>query len=303
MFNTSLHPITFLFICIDIVLIIGFFIAYFIKRNTNRYSFKYLIITTLCLIYNINNGLIIGVDFIDLTTKYYITYAIGICTGCYLFYYMYDQHNIKGINFQHVIGLILGALFWYIFSFVILYALTSNFFLSRTSFFLYPILVGIWVFFRFSKHYNASFYNLNNYLKARFYSGVIAFVLFYIFHIVLIIYDNPQALERTIFNSAHLVLSYFYFVFFIHKNVNMTAIITQKKQFDVIFSMLTSREKDVLRDIYLKQDLNYTALADQLNISMSTFTTHTTNIYKKLKLQDKSRHGLNGYLKQLEKTF
>lgn len=291
MFGTNLHPITFTFIQIQLVclIILGFF--FFNSSEKKNFNSKFLIITILCLIYNISNGLIPDSDFIaDIRSQYYITFAIGIIASCYSFYYIHNVHGLKVFNQSFVKAIILGFGVWYIVAFVCLYSITNNLSLCRLIFFAYPIGISFYWFYKFRKWLVASNYKKwGDYSKQKVFSGFIGMISLFSFPLVLILFEDNQPLERAAYNIGYLSFTYFFFYKLNNKNQSIEIE-------DNLSIELTNRQKEILAVICENPDLPYTELAKKMNISNSTFTTHTTNIYKALKLEAKTKKGLLNHI-------
>lgn len=304
MFGTNLHPLTFAFIVLQLLVIVPtIFILYKDKEDKNKHRF--LILSILCLIYNISNGLIPNSNFIvDIRSQYYITFAIGILAACYSFFYIHNEHNIKIFSKDFVKAIIIGFIAWYMVSFVSLYSITNNLTLCRYIFFSYPIAISLYWFYKFRNWLiKTSYHNWSAFNKRKIFSGLIAMVSLFAFPAVLIIFEDNQPLERGVFNIGYISITYFFFYRFDHLISNDTVDLFNDRNFNNIFNNLTNRQKEILKVIYKNPDLSYTELADKLNISLSTFTTHTTNIYKSLNLVDKTKQGLLDYLEKLKKEL
>ncbi|TDQ22784.1 winged helix-turn-helix DNA-binding protein [Tenacibaculum caenipelagi] len=292
MFGTKLHPITFVFIIVQIVclIILSFF---FLNRSEKKnFDLKFFTISTLCLVYNFSNGLIPDSNFIaDIRSQYYITFAIGIIASCYSFYFIHTEHGLKIFNQSFVKAIILGFGVWYIVAFVSLYSITNNLSLCRLIFFVYPIGIAFYWFFKFSKWLIKSKYReWNKYKKTKVFTGLIGMISLLSFPVILIIFEDNQPAERIAYNIGYLSFSFFFFFRLNYKN-------SDNKTLEYYLNTdLTKRQQQILLVIYENPNIPYTELAKKLNISTSTFTTHTANIYKALRLEDKTKNGLLSYI-------
>ncbi|CAL2075618.1 LuxR C-terminal-related transcriptional regulator [Tenacibaculum sp. 190524A02b] len=302
MFGTNLHVVTFLFIVLQLIVLS--ILAYLLIKNNKNINSKYIILTILCLIYNISNGLIPDSNFFtDTRSQYYITFAIGILASCYSFYYIHYNHNIKIFSKNIVTGIITGFCGWYILSFVSLYSITNDLSLCRIIFFTYPIGISFFWFYKFRVWMIESAYrSWSNHIKTKIYSGFIAMVSLFLFPVMLIVFEDNQPLERSVYNIGFIALSYFFFYKVFFYKTSDDDIIGDRFLEDLNVS-LTKRQKEILVEIYSNPEKSYTELSEKLSISMSTFTTHTANIYKSLELKDKSKKGLINYLKTKKKHF
>lgn len=295
MFGTNLHPLTFSLIIAQIIALL--LSLFFIISKKSKLGFKYTILSILCLFYNISNGLIPNRSFItDIRSQYYITFAIGILASCYSFYYIHYAHNIKIFSKGMVRGIITGFCGWYIVSFVCLYSITNDLSICRIIFFVYPIGISFYWFYKFRIWMvNSSYKTWSTYLKMKSYSGLIAIISLFTFPIVLIVFENNQPLERGIYNIGYISLSSFFFyqTLWIKRYGNKKV---DFKFLDELNFNLTKRQKEIIIEIYKNPEKSYTDLSEKLNISRSTFTTHTTAIYKSLGVSNKSKKGLITFL-------
>ncbi|MDB0601355.1 winged helix-turn-helix transcriptional regulator [Tenacibaculum maritimum] len=298
MFGTNLHPITFTFIVTQVISLIILSFFFFNSSEKKNFSIKFFIITILCLVYNISNGLIPDSDFIaDIRSQYYITFAIGISTSCYSFYYIHNEHSLKVFNINFVKAIILGFAIWYIVSFVSLYSITNNLSLCRLVFFAYPIGISFYWFYKFRLWLiNSNYTNWNIYTKNKVLSGFIAMLSLFMFPVILILFEDNQPVERTAYNVGFLSFAFFFFFRLNYKNSDEN--IEKELNAD-----LTKRQREILKVICQNPETSYTDLAKMLNISTSTFTTHTANIYKTLNLKDKTKNGLMNHVKNHKKNI
>ncbi|WP_166627798.1 winged helix-turn-helix transcriptional regulator [Tenacibaculum caenipelagi] len=110
------------------------------------------------------------------------------------------------------------------------------------------------------------------------------------FPVILIIFEDNQPAERIAYNIGYLSFSFFFFFRLNYKN-------SDNKTLEYYLNTdLTKRQQQILLVIYENPNIPYTELAKKLNISTSTFTTHTANIYKALRLEDKTKNGLLSYI-------
>ncbi|MFL0137694.1 helix-turn-helix transcriptional regulator [Tenacibaculum maritimum] len=293
MYNTNLHIVTLIYIIIETFIII--FSTVIIIKENKRFTQRFLILSLLCILYNLSNGLIPNNNImVDIRSQYYFTFAIGVTTASYLFYYIHENHDLKIFNKEFVFKIIVGFVVWYMISFVSLYSFTNNLMLSRYVFFFYPIAISFYWFYKFKRWFKKIIpNNLTHYKKLMIYTGVLAMLFLFVFPAILIGFEENQWLERTIFNLSYFSVTFF----FIKKIISERDIITRINDNNYI---LTKREKEVVLKVYENELKTYKDLSEDMNISLSTFTTHTTKIYKVFNLSNKTKEGLIVFLKNLD---
>lgn len=293
MYNTNLHIVTLIYIITETFIIL--FSTVIIIKEYKKFTLRFLILSLLCISYNFSNGLIPNSDFmVDIRSQYYFTFAIGVITASYLFYYIHTNHGLKIFNREFVFKIITGFVVWYMISFVSLYSFTNNLMLCRYVFFFYPIAISFYWFYKFKRWFNKiNENNLTEYKKLMIYTGVVGMLFLFVFPAILIASEENQWLERTVFNMAYFSVTFF----FIKKTISERDLITRINDNNYI---LTKREMEVVLKIYENKSKTYKELSEDMNISLSTFTTHTTKIYKAFNLNNKTKEGLISFLKRLD---
>jgi DNA-binding CsgD family transcriptional regulator len=124
-FGTQMHLITFLFICIETVVL--FYLAiYRLARPDDKNTFLNIILIALLIFYNLTGGLLPDKDLPGsylLQTS--IAYAIGFITPCYFPYYVYHAFYLQKMKFHAYKGVFIFLVSPYII-FVFLFVSTGN---------------------------------------------------------------------------------------------------------------------------------------------------------------------------------
>jgi DNA-binding CsgD family transcriptional regulator len=124
-FGTQMHLITFLFICIETV-VLFYLVIYRLARPDDKNTFLNIVLISLLIIYNLTGGLLPDEN---LPGSYYlqtsIAYATGFMTPCYFPYYVYHAFYLEKMKFHAYKGIFIFLIFPYI-VFVILFVASGN---------------------------------------------------------------------------------------------------------------------------------------------------------------------------------
>jgi DNA-binding CsgD family transcriptional regulator len=124
-FGTQMHLITFLFICIETV-VLFYLVIYRLARPDDKNTFLNIVLISLLIIYNLTGGLLPDEN---LPGSYYlqtsIAYATGFMTPCYFPYYVYNAFYLEKMKVHAYKGIFIFLIFPYI-VFVVLFVTSGN---------------------------------------------------------------------------------------------------------------------------------------------------------------------------------
>ncbi len=143
--GTQMHIVTFIFICIEIV-ILFYLLIYRLSRPDDKTGFLNVILISLLIIYNVTGGLLPdpnlpGSQFLQES----IAYATGFITPCYFPYYVYKAFGLEKMKFHAYRGVFIFLMLPY-FVFIIVYAISDNLDTAKNFLFL-PVLYALWVIY------------------------------------------------------------------------------------------------------------------------------------------------------------
>jgi DNA-binding CsgD family transcriptional regulator len=123
--GTQMHIVTFLFVCIEIV-IFFYLLIYRLARPDDKTAYLNIILIFLLITYNITGGLLPdsnlpGSVFIQTS----IAYATGFITPCYFPYYVHKAFGLEKMRFHAYKGVFLFLMLPYAI-FVLVFAVTDN---------------------------------------------------------------------------------------------------------------------------------------------------------------------------------
>jgi len=141
--GTQMHVITFLFICIETVILL-YLIIHRLARPDDKSSLLNIILILLLILYNVTGGLLPDTN---LPGSYFlqtsIAYATGFITPCYFPYYVYNSFSLAKMKFHAYRGVILFLVLPYLI-FVILFVTSGNLETAK-NLLIVPVSYALWV--------------------------------------------------------------------------------------------------------------------------------------------------------------
>lgn len=142
-FGTQMHIVTFLFICVEVV-ILFYLIIHRLARPDDTDTSLNIVLIILLLIYNITGGLLPDPN---LPGSYFIqesiAYGTGFITPCYFPYYVFRGFGLEKMKFHAFRGVYLFLFFPYIL-FVLTFYISKNLDDAKDLLFI-PVLYALWV--------------------------------------------------------------------------------------------------------------------------------------------------------------
>ena len=143
MFGTQMHLATFIFICLEIV-ILFYLVIYRLARPDDKKTYLNIILISLLIVYNVTGGLLPdsnlpGSSFFQNC----IAYATGFITPCFFPYYVLHAFGLEKMRFHAYKGVFLFLIIPY-FIFISVYAVSNDLDFSK-NLLVIPILYAIWV--------------------------------------------------------------------------------------------------------------------------------------------------------------
>jgi signal transduction histidine kinase/DNA-binding NarL/FixJ family response regulator len=147
--GTQMHLVTFLFVCIEIV-ILFYLIIYRLARPDDKTAYLNIILIFLLITYNVTGGLLPdknlpGSFFVQMS----IAYATGFITPCYFPYYVHKAFGLEKMRFHAYKGVYLFLILPYI-TFVLVFAVTENLDTAKNLLAL-AVVYAVWVIFSLVK--------------------------------------------------------------------------------------------------------------------------------------------------------
>lgn len=313
-FGTQMHIVTFLFVCIELV-ILFYLIIYRLARPDDTTAFLNIFLIILLLIYNITGGILPdpklrGSYFIQES----IAYGTGFITPCYFPYYVYKGFELQKMKFHAFKGVfIFLALPYFLFLFV--FFITGDLDVAK-NLLIIPVLYALWVLYSVWKAIGFKYSIKHNRRRSKEEIIVVFVSLTPWVGLPVIAYFNlSQAFEATTTNTGFLLL----LALHLKRNVeqlreeHLRLIESEKNllnwnerlQLEVdkrtkelervsaeerlmkncIRYCLTKRETEVARLIC--KGIAYKQIAERLFIAERTVAKHAQNIFEKVGINNK----------------
>jgi DNA-binding CsgD family transcriptional regulator len=148
-FGTQMHLITFLFICIETVVL--FYLAiYRLARPDDKNTFLNIILISLLIFYNLTGGLLPDANLPGpYLFQMSVAYGTGFITPCYFPYYVNHAFYLEKMKFHAYKGVFIFLISPYII-FVGLFLLTGNIETAK-KLLIIPTVYAVWVIFTLIK--------------------------------------------------------------------------------------------------------------------------------------------------------
>lgn len=274
-FGTEMHLVTFVYICI---IFLNFFPVIFniIQKKNKLYHLRFCFLLLAIFFNNLSSGLLPDKNFsINVLSQNIIAYTVGLITTIYYYHYIHTDYNIRVIRYLNLNFILIILEFNLILFFIIPYTITENLRLSRNFFLITPLFIITIVFF------NTTFYEIKKFMitnganqKFHIIAGIMGLFSICSLPVVMFFLGDKQAIEQSFFTIGLFFLTVSYYI-------------SPEKTLEKQNGTLTAREKEIF-DIVLKNpELKYSEYSVLLFISEKTFSTHMSNIYKKLNVKNK----------------
>lgn len=313
-FGTQMHIVTFLFVCIEIVMLC-YLVIYRLARPDDRMSFLDIILISLLLIYNITGGLLPdpnlrGSFFLQES----IAYGTGFITPCYFPYYVYKGFDLEKMKFHAQKGVYFFLVIPYV-VFVTVFALSGKLNVAKDILIL-PVVYALWVLISLAKairhkyHGNLknmdakqeltilffslspwiglpfiSYFDFNQWIEACITNG--GFLLLLAFHVKRHVTQIRIDHERLIESERRLMMWNEKLQAEVERRTMELERITAERRFEensVQFN-LTNREKEIAW--YICRGLAYRGIGEKLHIAETTVAKHVQNIFEKVGVNSK----------------
>ena len=294
MFGTSIHWTTFFYLLIDTFLLV---IA-IIQSSRNRYTNlnRYLVLAGLFVLYNLTGGFLPFDGFPGpFILQYVITYGVAITMGIFLFHYIYREYDVRILNVHLTIAniSIYGALCFFGL-FLLPYYFTGSLDTARVCFTV-PIslicLYFLWAFYgRISKPKNP-----NKFVLRRNKLSLLSVTCMILLPMLTLIGDY-QWLTFTIVNTSFYAITAIEidrYLYFLEHKKKMNALLNyykaerNKEIAPKFFTRgLTGREIEMAMSVL--DGRSYKEIGDEYFIAEKTASKHASNIFKKMRVKNRT---------------
>jgi len=141
--GTQMHVITFLFICIETVILL-YLVIYRLARPDDKSTILNILLILLLILYNVTGGLL---PDSNLPGSYFlqtsVAYATGFITPCYFPYYVHHSFSLTRMKFHAYRGVFLFLILPYLL-FVLLFVGSGKLETAK-NLLIVPVLYALWV--------------------------------------------------------------------------------------------------------------------------------------------------------------
>jgi signal transduction histidine kinase/DNA-binding NarL/FixJ family response regulator len=203
--GTQMHIITFIFVCIEIV-IFFYLVIYKLSRPDDKIALLNIVLIFLLITYNVTGGLLPDPNLPgSIFIQEVIAYGTGFITPCFFPYYVYNAFGIAKMKFHIYKGVSLFLMLPYLL-FVIVFAVTNNLEIAKNILVL-PVLYALWIIYSLA---NAIKYKYGNIFSNKESKEEVAVLFFsitpWIGLPVVSYFDLSQTVEASITNPGFLLL-------------------------------------------------------------------------------------------------
>ncbi|MEJ7737018.1 MAG: ATP-binding protein [Chitinophagaceae bacterium] len=203
--GTQMHIVTFMFVCIEIVILFYLLIYRAARPDDNTASLN-IVLIFLLLCYNVASGFLPDQNLPgSVFLQNIIAYAAGYITPCWFPFYVYKAFDLKKMKFHAYRGVYMFLIMPY-FVFVAAYAISNNLEIAKNVLIL-PMIYALWVI---TSLVNAIKFKYSNNLSTIKFKEELAILFFSLSSWVLlpiIVYFNwSQVVEASVTNAGFLML-------------------------------------------------------------------------------------------------
>lgn len=297
MLTTQIQLLILIFIIVEILML---FISWIIWKGRKSYEarIRFLVFILFFLLYNITAVIyvedIIGISQLSLD---FIAFTIGTAYSLYFLYYFYKEYNIRPSGIFALKPVIYITVLDLLLLFIIPYSITRDIQLSKYLFLAIPLLliigISINVFREFYKRLKSK---LSGLYITHILWGFCAMICIMLFLIISISNGMDPLVEYACFSMGHIFLTLAYVIYpaqLSYDNKNNVHLNLD------LFDTLTVREQEIALLIKECPNRTYRQLSEIIHINEKTFSKHTSNIYKKLRLHSNTKKALIRFLNSL----
>ncbi|MDB5012810.1 MAG: hypothetical protein JWQ25_1012 [Daejeonella sp.] len=294
-FGTDMHLVTFIVVIIEAIMLI-YQLFYYLFRPNDKRRLWYLILLFLLIFYNVTSALFPDPKLqLSLITQNILAYGSGFITASYMPFYLYKAFDLRKLKFHAYYGVPLFFIAPFLVFFVVTYSLNKNIELTTQYGFVIPFFYSIVLITGITRAVRSKLKEENDKTHfveiAAIYGAIVPWSVL----IVIVYFHVNQLFELALTNGGFIILT----VIFMAHNIS-----DARKEYDDLLDCraneksameafefncqlhnLSDREIDVAK--LMVQGLRYKSIAEKLNISDRTVSTHVQNIYLKTKVSNK----------------
>lgn len=299
MFGTEMHLVTFIISLVQLIIFPFQWIS-FLARKKDKSRLRLLWLTAIFLVYNVFSGLFPDVNlFIPVIIQNILAYVIGIVLAVYFMYYIYKEFDVLSFKFLSVRHVTIILSLTFLLLFLLPYVFSHDLVFSRHLFIIVPLILAFWFFYKMLKELTRIYRATNEHqehFRNRIYAANVGLLSICSLPI-LILFGDHQTVEQLCVNTGYFVIIIAYVKNLIYESnleykllekleVQNNSIPQKQYHFKDRFNDLglTKREEEIVK--FILEGHNYKQIAQILNITEKTVSKHTSNIFKKIGVEN-----------------
>lgn len=288
MFGTEIKLTTFIFTCIELI-VLFFQLPNYLSRRQDKSRLRFLILIIAFIFYNLCSGLLPDNRIpLHILVQNILAFGSGILLATYYFYYLVQELNISQEKLFNTRILFWSLVLSFVIGFILTYAFTGNIGTSKRNFIFFPVLISVYFCITTVKFLakNKIKQKLETPFKLMVYSGYIG-IIFMASMPVVVFFGDYQTINNGLVNISFLLTFYSYIKLYLFQSkleynlLNEVGFfgIKEKESSLLEKSGLTGRQLTVA--YLLLQGLTQDEVAEELVVATKTVSKHASNIYKK----------------------
>jgi DNA-binding CsgD family transcriptional regulator len=288
MFGTELKLTTFIFTCIEII-VLFFQLPNYLSRRQDKSRLRFLILIIAFIFYNLCSGLLPDERIpIHVLAQNILAFGSGILLATYYFYYLVQELNISQEKLFNTKVLFWSLVLSFVIGFILTYFITGSITLSKRNFIILPVLISVYFCITTVKFLarNKIKQKLETPFKLMVYSGYIGIIFMATMPIV-VFFGDYQTINNGLVNISFVITFYAYIKHYLFQSkleYNLLKKagyfgIEEKESSMLDQSNLTGRELAVA--YLLLKGLTQEEVGEELILATKTVSKHASNIYKK----------------------
>jgi DNA-binding CsgD family transcriptional regulator len=288
MFGTELKLTTFIFTCIELIVLFFQFPNY-LSRKQDKSRIRFLILIIAFIFYNLCSGLLPDERIpIHVLAQNILAFGSGIILATYYFYYLVQELNISQEKLFNTKVLFWSLVLSFVIGFILTYFITGSIKLSKRNFIILPVLISVYFCITTVKFLakNKIKQKLETPFKLMVYSGYIGIIFMATMPIV-VFFGDYQTINNGLVNISFVITFYAYIKHYLFQSKLEYNLLKkagffgiEEKESSLLYqSNLTGRQLAVA--YLLLKGLTQEEVAEELVIETKTVSKHASNIYKK----------------------
>lgn len=288
MFGTEIKLTTFIFTCIELI-VLFFQLPNYLSRRQDRSRLRFLVLIVAFIFYNLCSGLLPDEKIpIHTILQNILAFGSGILLATYYFYYLVQELNISQEKLFNTKILFWSLVLSFSLGFILTYIITGSIALSKRNFIVLPVLISVYFCITTVKFLakNKIKQKLETPFKLMVYSGYIG-IIFMATMPVVVFFGDYQTINNGLVNISFIITFYAYIKHYLFQSKLEYNLLKEAGFFGITETKSSLLEKSGLsgRELtvaYLMlKGLTQEEIADELVLATKTVSKHASNIYKK----------------------